>query len=81
MVSSNPFPHREPPYDNAVAESFFASIKKEDFRQNYYKTVEEFRIAVDNYIQFYNDYRPHQRLGFLTPNQAEKEFYDSTEGQ
>ncbi len=69
------------PYDNAVAESFFASIKKEDFRQNYYKTVEEFRIAVDNYIQFYNDYRPHQRLGFLTPNQAEKEFYDSTEGQ
>lgn len=63
------------PYDNAVAESFFASIKKEDFRQNYYKTEEEFRVAVDSYIQFYNDYRPHQRLGFLTPNQAETEFY------
>lgn len=26
------------PHDNAVAESFFASIKKEDFRRNYYKT-------------------------------------------
>lgn len=62
------------PYDNAVAESFFASIKKEDFRQNYYKTEEEFRTAVDRYIQFYNDYRPHQRLEFLTPNQAETEF-------
>lgn len=69
------------PYDNAVAESFFASIKKEDFRRNYYKTQEEFCAAVREYIDFYNDYRPHQRLGFLTPNQAEKEFYDSTEGQ
>lgn len=66
------------PHDNAVAESFFATIKKEDFRRNYYKTEEEFRIAVEEYVEFYNDYRPHQRLGFLTPNQAEKEFYNST---
>lgn len=68
------------PHDNAVAESFFASIKKEDFRRNYYKTEEEFRTAVAEYVEFYNDYRPHQRLGFLTPNQAEKEFYNSTVG-
>lgn len=68
------------PHDNAVAESFFATIKKEDFRRNYYKTEEEFRTAVKEYIEFYNDYRPHQRLGFLTPNQAEKEFYNSTVG-
>lgn len=68
------------PHDNAVAESFFATIKKEDFRRNYYKTEEEFRTAVEEYIEFYNDYRPHQRLGFLTPNQAEKEFYNSTAG-
>jgi len=68
------------PHDNAVAESFFASIKKEDFRRNYYKTEEEFRTAVAEYVEFYNDYRPHQRLGFLTPNQAEKEFYNSVSG-
>lgn len=68
------------PHDNAVAESFFSSIKKEDFRRNYYKTEEEFRAAVAEYVEFYNDYRPHQRLGFLTPNQAEKEFYNSTAG-
>ncbi|MBQ8831059.1 MAG: IS3 family transposase [Oscillospiraceae bacterium] len=65
------------PHDNAVAESFFASIKKEDFRRNFYKTEDEFCEAVKQYIEFYNDYRPHQRLGFLTPNQAEKEFYDA----
>lgn len=63
------------PHDNAVAESFFASMKKEDFRQNFYRTDEEFRIAVERYIDFYNDYRPHQRLGVLTPNQAEDEYY------
>lgn len=62
-------------HDNAVAESFFASMKKEDFRQNFYRTDEEFRIAVERYIDFYNDHRPHQRLGVLTPNQAEDEYY------
>ena len=33
------------PHDNAVAESFFASIKKEDFRRNFYKTEDEFQDA------------------------------------
>lgn len=62
------------PHDNAVAESFFASIKKEDFRRNFYTTAEELQEAVDAYVQFYNDYRPHQRLSFQTPNQAEAEY-------
>lgn len=65
------------PHDNAVIESFFASIKKEDFRKHFYKTEAEFKIAVSKYIDFYNDYRPHQRLGYLTPNQAEEEYYKS----
>lgn len=65
------------PHDNAVAESFFASIKKEDFRRNYYRTEDEFQSAVDTYVEFYNDYRPHQRLGFLTPNQVEDNFCNS----
>lgn len=63
------------PHDNAVTESFFATIKKEDFRQKFYKNETEFCYAVDRYIEFYNDYLPHQRLGFLTPNQVEEQFY------
>ncbi len=31
--------------------------------------------AVDEYVEFYNDYRPHQRLGYLTPNKVEDEYY------
>lgn len=65
------------PHDNAVIESFFATIKKEDFRKHFYKTEAEFKTAVSKYIDFYNDYRPHQRLGYLTPNQAEEEYYKS----
>ena len=65
------------PHDNAVIESFFASIKKEDFRMHFYQTEEELRTAVSKYIDFYNDYRPHQNLGYMTPNQAEDEYYKS----
>ena len=62
------------PYDNAVAERFFSSVKDEDLRRNFYETKEEFQTAMDRYIDFYNDYRPHQRMGFLTPNQVERKY-------
>ena len=63
------------PHDNAVAESFFASIKKEVFRKYFYATKKAVVKAVDEYVEFYNDYRPHQRLGYLTPNKVEEEYY------
>ena len=63
------------PHDNAVAESFFASIKKEVFRKYFYSTKSAVVKAVDEYVEFYNDYRPHQRLGYLTPNKVEDEYY------
>ena len=36
------------PNDNAVIESFFASIKKEDFRKHFYKTEAEFKVPLQN---------------------------------
>lgn len=63
------------PHDNAVAESFFASIKKEVFRKYFYPTKRAVVKAVDEYVEFYNDYRPHQRLGYLTPNKVEEDYY------
>lgn len=59
------------PHDNAVAESFFASIKKEEFKRQLYHTEAELLTAVQEYIDFYNGYRPHQRFSFKTPNQIE----------
>ncbi len=68
------------PFDNAVAESFFASIKKDEFRRSCYTTEDELRLAVSEYIEYFNDYRPHQRMGFKTPNQVEHDFYSGLLG-
>lgn len=49
-------------YDNAVAESFFASLKTERIRRKIYKTREEARQDVFDYIElFYNPKRRHAK--------------------
>ena len=50
-------------YDNAVAESFFSSLKNELIHHSSYKTREEARTAIFEYIEmFYNRKRRHQSL-------------------
>ena len=49
----------------------YATIWSEMFNPNKSAVVK----AVDEYVEFYNDYRPHQRLGYLTPNKVEDEYY------
>lgn len=62
------------PYDNSVMESFFASIKREELYRTKYRSEREFKEAVDSYIEFYNDKRPHAKLKYKTPNQKEVEY-------
>ena len=59
------------PYDNAVVESFYASLKKEEIYCNEYANVEEMSIAINEYIEYYNSYRPHQSLNYKTPEEME----------
>ena len=60
-------------FDNAVAESFFATLKKELVRRRSWPTREELRIAVFDYIEiFYNATRRHSTLGMLSPAEFEK---------
>ncbi|MEG0385913.1 MAG: IS3 family transposase [Hydrogenoanaerobacterium sp.] len=63
------------PYDNAVAESFFRTIKAEETSRHFYRTKEELRASIEEYIQFFNNDRPHQRLGYKTPNQVEAAYF------
>jgi putative transposase len=55
-------------WDNAVVESFFNLLKRERIRRRKYKTREEARRDVFDYIEFfYNPQRKHVRNGMLSP--------------
>jgi transposase InsO family protein len=62
-------------WDNAVAESFFATLKVELVRDEHFATRDEARRAVFEYIEvFYNRQRLHSSLGYATPSEVEFEF-------
>jgi len=59
-------------YDNAVAESFFATLKKELIHRRSWPEKAELRSEVFDYIEvFYNRQRRHRSLGMLSPAQFE----------
>lgn len=63
------------PHDNAVAESFFASLKKEELYRKDHPSDRAFQASIASYIEFYNTKRPHRTLKNLTPCQMEENFY------
>lgn len=60
------------PHDNAVAESFFSGMKREELYRRYYQSVDDFKKSVDAYITFYNTKRPHSSINFKCPEQMEQ---------
>ncbi len=59
-------------FDNAVAESFFATIKKELINRRAWKTRRELSSEVFEYIEtFYNRSRRHSTLNYLSPEDYE----------
>ena len=60
-------------YDNAVVESFFASLKRERTKRRNYRTRDEARADVFDYIErFYNRKRRHGTIGNISPVEFEK---------
>jgi transposase InsO family protein len=58
---------------NAVAESFFHTLKSEKVHLKHYKTREEAKCAVFEYIEvFYNRERLHSTLGYKSPKKFEE---------
>jgi transposase InsO family protein len=61
-------------WDNAVAESFFHSLKIEAIYGELFRTRDEARSAVFNWIEcFYNPKRRHSALGYVSPAVFERE--------
>lgn len=65
------------PYDNSVMESFFSSLKREELYRTKYRSDGDFRAAVDRYMTFYNEVRPHVKNAYKTPLAKEQEYYSS----
>lgn len=62
-------------WDNAVAESFFGSLKQERVQWQAYQTRFEAQQDILSYISmFYNSYRLHSHIGYVSPNQFELEW-------
>lgn len=60
-------------WDNAVAESFFSSLKKERIKKRIYKTRDLAKADVFDYIEmFYNRARRHSHLGGVSPEAFER---------
>lgn len=60
-------------WDNAVMESFFATLKKELIQHEDYETRAAARSSIFEYIEvFYNRERLHSTLGYLSPEQFEQ---------
>jgi len=60
-------------WDNAVAEAFFKAIKYEELNDYKFKSIQQVNQVVTEYIHWYNNYRIHQSLGYLTPKQKEQQ--------
>jgi len=59
-------------WDNAVAESFFGSLKKERIKKHIYKDRDVANEDIADYIEaFYNRTRRHSHLGGVSPDQFE----------
>ena len=60
-------------YDNAVAESFFSSLKKERIRNHMYHTKDKAKADIFDYIEvFYNRARRHSHLDGMSPDAFEE---------
>lgn len=65
------------PYDNAVMESFFATLKEERLHTERYATHRQAKAAIFEYIEsFYNLTRLHSTNGYKSPNARERTYHE-----
>ena len=55
------------PYDNAVAEATYKVIKTEFINNQRFETQEQLGYELADYVNWYNNYRIHSSLGYLSP--------------
>ncbi len=67
-------------YDNAMAESFFHTLKIEKVYWEKYETREQARVSIYNYIElYYNVKRRHSSIDYMSPKDFEELYYKKLE--
>jgi putative transposase len=67
-------------YENALAESFFATLKREEVYLHEYRTLAEAEANLAHFIDaVYNHKRLHSSLGYRPPSEFEARFFDERE--
>ncbi len=60
-------------YDNAMAESFFATLEREVLNRRRFQSQAEARMAIFQWLEgWYNPHRRHSALGYLSPINYER---------
>lgn len=57
--------------DNAFIESFFQDFKTERIKRRIFKTVEQLRAIISEYMRYYNFERSHSAIGYISPAEFE----------
>lgn len=69
-------------YDNAMAESFFATLEKELLAKHSFRSKSEGKLELFSYIEgWYNPARRHSGLGRISPINFEARYAGTAEGQ
>ena len=56
------------PYDNAVAEATFKTIKTEFVYGETFRSLDQLRVLFADYVHWYNNFRLHSSLDYVSPN-------------
>ena len=61
--------------DNVIIERWFRSLKCDNIYINEYKTPRELRLGIKDYVNEYNNERPHQSLGYQYPEKVYRSLF------
>ncbi len=64
-------------WDNSPTERFFRSMKYEQLNYEQFKTKEQAKLSVIDYLAFYNGKLSYSKLGYQSPIIFEREFYNN----
>ena len=61
--------------DNAIVENFFGTLKSELFYLKQYRSVNQLKLEIAEYINYYNNERISQNLKGMSPTQYRAHYY------